>query len=426
MALALAAGSLLGNGGGYFRGGVEHSGDVQGFEPKATENIRIVDEKLTISFSPGDADVEVRYLMRNEMAKRVTVRFGFPVEESFDKDYTTSKPIRWQEPHYCKNYCLTAGGKPVKAKWQEEAQTGNQAGADQRFNGLVGWWVSELTFDGGEEKTVLIRYASTYSNSSFKVSGYSSVYGSFFRYRLSTAACWAGTIGNGHIVLKALGIDSVNMKVLKPVNRFHKVADSWVWDFENLKPTLADDLVIDPVPKVDRIVDNHLSATYVDHGGEWSMEHGNYKAKASSTLAPDGEISYAVTNLNDDDPDNAWAEGKPGPGVGEWLELRPEVAKPLRAILMKPGYQKSEELFRNNARPKKVKVILNGEHSFTADVPDKKAECVIPVHSYAKPVSVIKLIFEEVWPGAKFEDLCVSGVRLEVKLDKKPNLPSVR
>ena len=145
-----------------------------------------------------------------------------------------------------------------------------------------------------------------------------------------------------------------------------------------------------------------------------------------STLAPDGEISYAVTNLNDDDPDNAWAEGKPGPGVGEWLELRPEVAKPLRAILMKPGYQKSEELFRNNARPKKVKVILNGEHSFTADVPDKKAECVIPVHSYAKPVSVIKLIFEEVWPGAKFEDLCVSGVRLEVKLDKKPNLPSVR
>jgi hypothetical protein len=40
-----ASGLALGNGGGYARGGAT-GGDVQGFEPVATERIRIVDEQL--------------------------------------------------------------------------------------------------------------------------------------------------------------------------------------------------------------------------------------------------------------------------------------------------------------------------------------------------------------------------------------------
>lgn len=50
--LLATASALLANGGGYFRGGVENTGDVSGFEPKATENIRILDEKLTVKLGP--------------------------------------------------------------------------------------------------------------------------------------------------------------------------------------------------------------------------------------------------------------------------------------------------------------------------------------------------------------------------------------
>ena len=78
---------LHANGGGYVRGGIENTGDVSGFEPKATENIRILDEKLTVGLGPNEADVEVRYLMRNMTGKKVKVRFGFPVEESFDDEH---------------------------------------------------------------------------------------------------------------------------------------------------------------------------------------------------------------------------------------------------------------------------------------------------------------------------------------------------
>ena len=71
LGFVLLAHPVLGNGGGYFRGGVERAGDVVGFEPKDTEKIRILDEKLTVVLGPSAADVEVRYLMRNETDKGV-------------------------------------------------------------------------------------------------------------------------------------------------------------------------------------------------------------------------------------------------------------------------------------------------------------------------------------------------------------------
>ena len=140
---------LHANGGGYFRGGIEHAGDVAGFEPKATENIRILDEKLTVNLGAKQADVEVRYLMKNVTDKKVKVRFGFPVEESVDQDLMgeEKKAPDAKKLNYCRNYQITAAGKPVKAIWQGEAK---DAG-DKRFKGISGWLVSEITFAANEE-----------------------------------------------------------------------------------------------------------------------------------------------------------------------------------------------------------------------------------------------------------------------------------
>jgi hypothetical protein len=108
---------LHANGGGYFRGGVERAGDVAGFEPKDTEKIRILDEKLIVGLGPKSADVEVRYLMRNETGEKVKARFGFPVEESFDKsDFGgPPEPEGPRQLRYCKNYVIRcrkmAGGE---------------------------------------------------------------------------------------------------------------------------------------------------------------------------------------------------------------------------------------------------------------------------------------------------------------------------
>jgi len=45
----------------------------------------------------------------------------------------------------------------------------------------------------------------------------------------------------------------------------------------------------------------------------------------------------------------------------------------------------------------------------------------LPVVDYAKQVNVTRLVFE-VWPGTWFEDMCVSGIRLESEFDQKPKI----
>jgi hypothetical protein len=418
---------ILANGGGYFRGGVERAGDVAGFEPSETEKIRILDEKLTVALGPKSADVEVRYLMRNETDKKVKVRFGFPVEESFDQNQ-----MGIEHPHsagktpnrlkYCQNYTITTAGKSISAKWQGEEKTTD----DKRFKGIVGWLISEITFAAGEEKPVMIRFRSGYPAEEWSVSEDTSGGASLFKYRLSTAACWAGTIGTGRIILKPAGIDPREIKVLKPVNRFKKDGDAWVWNFENLEPTLADDLEIEAQPEIRGYGQGGADGRYNQRGGKWFVSHTNYQIKASSTLPPAEGISYEPEKVKNFWGNGAWSEGAKGPGVGEWLELAPAVPKPLNAIEIEPGMSKSPELFTANARPKTVLVELNGEKRFTVAIPDLMEVHRIPILDYAKPLKKIRLTFEEVWPGTKFEDLCVSGIRLQVKLDKKPNIVPAR
>ena len=440
--LALAATTttlpLHANGGGYFRGGVARAGDVELFEPEEVEKIRILDEKLTVELGKEEANVEVRYLMRNETDKKVTVRFGFPVEELFDSDLNEggeTDPVEAKKTgklKYCRDYVLTAGGKPVKSKWQGE----EKAGDDERFKGIAGWLVSEVTFAAKEEKPVMIRFRSGYPLEEWSVSDDTHISARHFKYRLSTAACWAGTIGTGRIVLKPAGILPEDLKVLKPVNRFKKEGDSWVWNFENLEPALADDLEIEASPVINtygRSLNPNSEnswqeprGTYVERDGKWSMAHTNYTVTASSTLPADDSFTYDATHVKDFWDEKSWSEGAAGSGVGEWLLLKPEVAKPLFAIGVQPGYAKSDELFKANARPKRILIELNGEHRFHADVPDSKDHCEIPVRNYAKPVKSVKLTIEDVWKGTKHEDLCISGISLHVRLDKKPEIRPAR
>ncbi len=424
-ALGLALLSLLGspllfaNGGGYFRGGVERSGSVTGFEPEQTENIRMLDEKLTVAFGREEASVEIRYLMRNESDKKVKVRFGFPVEESLGDDLNEDGSTVGSGPSgkgidYTKNYHLTVGGKTTTAKWQAEPKPA----VDQRFKTIAGWLVSEITFQPGEEKPLLITFISLYPKEEVSVSDDSFTAASIFKYRLSSAACWAGTIGTGRIVLKPSGTNPSELKVIKPVNRFKKEGDEWIWNFSDLEPTLADDLEIEVSPE-ERSYNNE----YTQRGGQWSVAHTNYKVTASSTLPKNGEFSYEASNVKERYGDKAWSEGASGPGIGEWLELKPEAPKSLAAIEIRPGYTK---LFLDNGRPKKIRIDLNGEYSFNVDVPDREESFKFQIPAYGKSVHTARLTFIDVWKGRKYEDLCVGSVTLHAKLDKKPKIQQAR
>ena len=434
------SGDLLANGGGYLTGGVSSSGSLTGFRPAETEKIRILEESLTAKLGPNSAKVEVRYRMKNETEGKTTVRFGFPVEEtgrgeSFDEDgdgiddlpsLEGLDPEYLPKPHrelgYCRNYQVTAGGRPLKASWEGE-QRGKE---DPLFRHLAGWLVSELPFGAGEEKEVVIRFDSVYPKDVRWVSDDSHTGASVFKYRLSTAACWAGTIGKGRIVLEPDGIAPEELRVIKPVNRFRKEGRNWVWEFTGLEPTLADDFEVEtqPVVRTYTRYDGDVPTTYAKRGERWTLAHTNYGIRASSTLPPQGDHNYEAENLKQWE---AWAEGAKGPGIGEWLELTPVSPKPLVAISFDPGLDGGDDdRYANNGRPKKTRLELNGEHTVTMNVPDSPEEFRQVIEGYEKPVEKLRLTFEEVWPGKKYEDLCLRNLRLHVALDKKPEVQPAR
>ncbi|GAA5483276.1 NADase-type glycan-binding domain-containing protein [Haloferula sargassicola] len=432
--------SVFGNGGGYFRGGVEQVGDVAGFEPENTDHVRIMDERLEVKLGPKSAEVSVRYVMKNEGDQAAKVRFGFPVEESKDRDdygYGGEKPEPTKGLKYCQNYRVEVGGKALKAKWEEEKKpASDEAGKEQkiqdhRFEGIQGWLVSTATFPPHQETEVKISFESGYSEENWFVSDDSHLGEGIFRYRLSTGAAWAGSIAQGRIELIPDGIDPAELRVIKPVNRFKREGDRWVWQFDDLEPTLADDLEIEARPE-ERGFHRPYDAKseddrvdFIDRGGKWSMSHKNYEVHASSTLPADGSNHYDAENVKS--WTTAWSEGAEGPGIGEWIEMKPEVPKPLKAIRIRAGYDGDDpSLFTKNARPKRVEVVLNGEHRFEAELEDTREEQRIAVAGYDRPVKSARLVFKEVYPGSEYEDLCVSGLQLEVALDEKPEIQPAR
>jgi hypothetical protein len=70
------------------------------------------------------------------------------------------------------------------------------------------------------------------------------------------------------------------------------------------------------------------------------------------------EQNYLPPYIADDDPATAWVEGVKGRGEGESLLWLGPTLKQERSytVFLRPGYQKSEKLYRANARPKAVRL----------------------------------------------------------------------
>ena len=284
---------------------------------------------------------------------------------------------------------------------------------------------------------MLISFRSDWKVEDFSVSDDGQRSAKEFKYRLSTGACWEGPIQRGRVVIRPEGVDPDGVKVLKPGGHSHKVGDQWEWDFENLKPTLADDLTIQAEPAESYFGGRTANGKFprgeddkrvflVEREGRWYARHQNYKASASSTLPPQGDKNYGVENLKGGGEGRVWSAGNSNNGLGEWVELAPDVAKPVYAIHLLPGFAETEALFKANARPKTIEVLLNNEFRFSAPIQDQRETQVIRVTGYDKPVSKIRLTIMESFAGSAYKDLCISSVSLESRLMKKPNITPAR
>ncbi len=453
LVLAAAAGVLSANGGGYTFG-VQFSGSLAPFQAAGTRHVRILDEKLAIDLRRTEAGVTVRYTMRNLSAQAEQVKFGFPVEATQVGDFIEEgpDPATGQEPpsqsesrrkdllgaiQQLRGYAVLMNGQPVKAEFAiEPFATGKipPFPGSKALRNIAGWMVSEVTFPAASETVLEIRYSADYLGECDYVSDDENWTPRSFTYRLSTGAVWNGPIGKGTVTVRVDGIPASEVEILKPRARFKRAGETWTWSFQDLKPSLADDITIRAIPACyehwrdyDDIPDNADKEnpplrSYLHRAGKWGEGHQRFKAKASSTLAPQHGHTFGPENLATNRSDVPWCEGVKGPGIGEWVELEPLKPAPLLAIGIYPGFQHSKkpDLFQENGRPARVEIVLNDEFHLTATLGDRAEAQLVPILGYAKPVRKIRMTLLEVRSGTRFEDTCIAKIVLYDLLRKKP------
>jgi hypothetical protein len=447
---------LFGNGGAW-QTGVPVTGNGAASDQKKSTNVTIEDERLTIDLHQEFAAVEVRYRMRNT-GGQVDQDFFFPVErwaESEDEGGSTSTDLV--------GYVISADG--TELKFENVDAKGEKPKAEKdpswgEFNpGTRLWKKSSIPFAQGQTREILIRYHSPYAaiQSSVSDDGHSGE--AYFRYSLSPAATWKGPIGKGKVTVNYLHPRPEEISITKPKDRFKKISDNqFAWEFQNLKPTLADDMKIVVHPAYDTYPaepytgeDRKFRAEYVVEGKRYFLQHSDYDAVASSTRKPDPAPSpaqpsptprdesatpisesppnYEVNNIKGLESGTTWAEGVEGDGIGESITLTVHRSLPLDAIMIMPGYRADDtQLWSKNNRVAEREITLNGEQTFVAAIPDEKFADLypIPVRGYAKPVDTVKLVIKKVHPGTGTHDTCISRVDVRAKLSQKPKIQAAR
>ncbi len=149
------------------------------------------------------------------------------------------------------------------------------------------------------------------------------------------------------------------------------------------------------------------------------------KVTASSTL--DDNPSYRPQNDADGNAKTAWCEGAAGTGKGEWI--RYDFAAPVQVVgfALTPKYAKDKATMFNNGRVKRLRIELEGGFSRTAEFKDDdervafgaaQLDYSLPMIDFKadptlkKPVKStwVRLTIEEVFPGKKFQDTCISEI----------------
>lgn len=132
-----------------------------------------------------------------------------------------------------------------------------------------------------------------------------------------------------------------------------------------------------------------------------------HQIKASSILPSKGTQTYDAKNLLDGDTSTAWCEGVKGNGEGETILLDLGSLQMVKGIELINGYAKSEKSYRENNRVQKLKLEFSDGSSLEMNDFNTRKKFKEPINT-----SFIKLTILSVERGTKYQDTCISDVRL--------------
>src|SRR5437867_10063863 len=234
--------TLLANGGAW-QTGVPGTGSASATNKDRHTDVAIENETLKIDLYPEYAVVEVHYRMHNTGPK-VQQDFFFPVER-WGKNPDADTDAKAADVGH---YRMTIDGREVG--WtnilgpkEESSDTTSGEIWEQNVSTSESWKKSVIPLERNQTREVTIRYTAKYAEQSESVSDDEHVSDAAFAYSLSPAATWKGPIGKGKIEINILHPEPEDVSIEPPKERFRKISHTrYEWEFENLKPTLADDI----------------------------------------------------------------------------------------------------------------------------------------------------------------------------------------
>ena len=140
---------------------------------------------------------------------------------------------------------------------------------------------------------------------------------------------------------------------------------------------------------------------------------------ATSSLPTHDTITYVPDNMNDGNRNTAWVEGSKDFGIGEKIIIRFDTTEHVPGVsfyclTLTNGYAKSEALWADNSRVKKMKLIKNGKPLFYIHLLDTMIPQSIRWNYQLMLASgdVIELEIVDVYKGRKWKDTAISDLSL--------------
>lgn len=416
--------------GGYISG-VAY-GDMFPSEMDEGGQVAMLEADVQIDLWTSYAEVKAAYRMKNLQDRPVKVRFGSPNE-----GVCLETGVR--------NYRVVARGAELDAR-REFLDMDALTVKPQGSRGFGAWIMSELEFAPGEELDLMISCRVPYLG---KVDFESDIFdcSNAMIYRLSSAAMWSGPVGKGKMTVRLRSVEADEVEMKAPANRFKLEGDAWVWSFENLEPTRADDLLMVVKSKMYKLGPSGLESLQDSppenrvqkRGSVWmrGLPTAGMKVTASSeqtALPPSAEglprEFKAAGVLRDGTGERrVWGEGTAGDGTGESITFTLPAPTKLAGFDLIPGYSDRDDRpgFKEYNSVAEMEVIVNDTWKKTVVFQhDNLSGRWVSLVQCPEEAKTVRMVIRKVYPGSKHDVTCISNVSFYTLLDKEPKIDPCR
>lgn len=133
---------------------------------------------------------------------------------------------------------------------------------------------------------------------------------------------------------------------------------------------------------------------------------------ASSVLTGDVD-SHQPNCLVDGDTTTAWCEGVSGTGEGEWLEFDSDMKQNVRSIRIMAGFNKSEDLYWRNSRPKDITITFDDGSTTSSTLSDEPFAWHTITLSETVQTTSVRITIDSTYPGSRYSDTCISEITIQ-------------